>query len=300
MRENGALKAETPKLALPARCNIFERESWTPLNCLRREPVEAVVACRALGRSVQIQIEAPESSSHCHAPPERQKGDIRGFSLSSQRRMRRKLSELRRDADGLFLTLTYHESDPSGEDVKKHLHAITEAMRRRWSGLRWAMCWRLEWQKRGVPHLHLLIWGISFEHKEWFKRTWHRITDETSGEHADVGAWVERMPDGRKLQVYVSKYMAKNADSTPDGWHGRLWGFRNRKHLPEAELTHIFRLTYREAYLLIEQTLAEWGSDTENVPYTLTIWAEDPLQWIKERLNLMKRSPQKSRLHSIS
>lgn len=285
---SGAFR-KAPKLALPERVDIFDKRTQEPLDCLRQEPVEAVAACRALGRSVQIQIQPPESSKLCsNNPPVREEGDIRGFSVSSQRRMRQRLSEIRRDAAGLFLTLTYHRSEPSGEEAKKHLNAITEAMRRRWRGLKWSFCWRMEWQKRGTIHFHLLIWGITFEHKEWFKATWHRITGETSPEHADVGAWVERMPDGRKLQVYISKYLAKAADDVPPEWHGRLWGFRNKKHLPVAPVSHRFRLSFFEAYTLIENTLAAWGSDTENVPYTLTIWAEDPLQWIKENLALVR------------
>lgn len=289
MTSNYGVSAKAPKLALPERVDIFDKRTQEPLDCLRREPVEAVAACRALGRSVQIQIQPPESSTLCSDPPLREEGDIRGFSVSSQRRIRQRLSEVKRHADGLFLTLTYHETDPTGEEAKQHLNAITEAMRRRWRGMRWSFCWRMEWQKRGTIHFHLLIWGIRFEHKRWFKETWHRITGETSEDHANVGAWVERMPDGRKLQVYISKYLAKGADSIPPEWHGRLWGFRNKKHLPIAPVSHRFQLSFFEAYQLIEQTLAAWGSDTENVPYTLNIWTEDPLQWIKENLTLARQ-----------
>lgn len=283
-----------PKLALPERVDIFDRGTWKPLETLRRDPVEAVVSLRGEGREVKIQIQTPEAVSLCPDPPRREEDDIRGFSLSARRRMRQKLAELRRDADGLFLTLTYHRSEPDGRTVKKHLHAFVQALRRRWKRNRWSLCWRLEYQKRGTPHLHFLIWGIQFEHKEWLKATWHRITEETSAEHLAVGAWVERMEanDGKKLNNYVNKYMAKPAEGTPDDWQGRLWGFRNKKHLPIAPVTKTIRLNFWQAYSLIERTLEEWNSDTENVPYSLTIWTENPNQWIMERLTVMKEAPQ--------
>ena len=181
-----------------------------------------------------IQRDPPDAVQYCE-PPTRREGDIRGFSDSARKRMRDLLSTINRDADGLFLTLTYHESNPGGREVKKHLHAFVQALRRRWDGLKWSMVWRLEYQERGVPHLHFLIWGIQFEHKEWFKACWHRITGETSDDHEEMGAWVERMPKESKLSSYVSKYMAKDG-TDPDGWQGRTWGVRNRKHLPVAPM----------------------------------------------------------------
>jgi len=197
--------------------------------------------------------------------------------------MRDLLSTINRDADGLFLTLTYHESNPGGREVKKHLHAFVQALRRRWDGLKWSMVWRLEYQERGVPHLHFLIWGIQFEHKEWFKACWHRITGETSDDHEEMGAWVERMPKESKLSSYVSKYMAKDG-TDPDGWQGRTWGVRNRKHLPVAPMDWVQGVPWWMALALAEETLDSWGCDIEVTPFSLRIWCEDPEQWIREKL----------------
>jgi len=275
--------------ALPDRCDIFAPETWQPLPQLeakRHSDADAVIGARGEARCIVIQRKPPESVQY-NTPPCREPDDIRGFSASSRRRMRKLLSSIKRKAHentgGLFLTLTYHRSQPTGEDVKRHLHAFVQRLRRKWSGSKWSLVWRLEYQKRGAPHLHFLIWGIRYERKEWFKRCWHEITGERSQHHAQMGAWVERMPSGSKLSSYVSKYMAKSG-GTPDGWQGRIWGVRNRKNLPIGEFTHIIRLDYGTAIRLAEQTLDEWGVDYEFTPYSLTIWAEDPIKWIRKRL----------------
>lgn len=259
-----------------------------------------MLAARVGAREVILQRSAPDDSSHTGTPPVRTEGDIRGFSASSRTRMRQQIQRLSRDAHGLFLTLTYHRSSPTGRDVKRHLHAFVQALRRRWDGLKWALIWRLEYQKRGAPHLHMLISGISFEHKDTFKRIWHRITGETSDEHRRRGAWVERWPRGSKLSSYVAKYMAKDDDSDapgdPDddddegplsgwGWQGRVWGVRNRKHLPVDGVTMVYRIPYDVAYRAALDIWAAWGMDDKPCPYSLRIWTEDPEGTINRLLN---------------
>lgn len=273
--------------ALPLRCDIFDPDTWDPDPSVRRARSEAAIGLRRRGRQVIIQRDPPAAVRY-NTPPIREEGDIRGFSVSARRRMREQLSELRRDADGIFLTLTYHESDPTGKDVKRHLHAMVEALRRRWEHVAWSMVWRLEYQKRGVPHLHLLIWGVRFEHKEWLKKTWHRITGETSDDHERVGAWVERMPRGSKLSSYVAKYMAKDG-GIPDGWQGRVWGVRGRKHLPVAPVDYVMSIPWSKALALQEHVMREWGSDLVDVitPYCMRIWVEDPGGWLRDHAHLL-------------
>jgi len=272
--------------AIPPRCDLFAPETWQPDPDVQLTDAEAVIGARGGARCVVIQRKPPESVQY-NTPPRRVEDDIRGFSASARRRMRQLLSSIERDAHknggGLFLTLTYHTSEPTGKDVKNHLHAFVQRLRRKWKGSKWSLVWRLEYQKRGAPHIHMLIWGVRYERKEWFKRCWHEITGETSNDHAEMGAWVERMPEGSKLSSYVSKYMAK-AGTAPEGWQGRIWGVRNRKHLPIGEFTHIIGVPYGVAIDLARETLDEWGVDYEFTPYSLTIWAEDPLKWIHERL----------------
>jgi len=238
------------------------------------------VAIRSGGRMAIIQRSGPAPTGGL--PPLRTDGDIEGQSVSSRRRMRQLLSTLRRDTHGLFLTLTYQTASVGGRDAKRHLHAFFMALTRRWKGVKWASIWKLEYQKRGTPHFHLLISGISFEHKEWFKRTWNRITGEGEA-HRKVGAFVERWPKGSKLSVYCAKYMAKDGASFP-GWSGRIWGVRRRKNLPVAPVDVVYLVPYDVAYRAALALAAEWGTDDRPVPYSMRVWADDPRKFIEQIL----------------
>lgn len=276
-------QADWPEHSIPARLDASEAGRDAARSCKRVKP-RGMLAARAGAREVVLQRSAPDDSSYTGTPPDRTEGDIRGFSASSRTRMRQQIQRLSRDAHGLFLTLTYHESDPTGQEVKAHLHAFVQALRRRWDGLKWSMIWRLEYQKRGVPHLHMLISGICFEHMDVFKRIWHRITDEKSREHREMGAFVERWPGGSKLSSYVAKYMAKEG-VVPDDWQGRVWGVRNRRHLPECPVTVVYRIPYDVAYRAALAVWEAWGMDDKPLPYSLRIWTEDPTGTVNRILN---------------
>lgn len=277
---------EWPEHTVPARLDASEagREAAGSARKRGLEPV-GFLAARAGAREVIIQRSAPDAPHAGGMPPMRDTGDIRGFSDSSRTRMRQTLQRLKQSTGGLFVTLTYHESNPTGREVKRHLHAFVQALRRRWDGLRWSMVWRLEYQKRGAPHLHLLIARVRFEHKEWVKATWHRITGEVSDSHAAMGAWVERWPPGRKLSSYVAKYMAKDG-GVPAGWQGRIWGVRNRKHLPEVPVNLVYRIPYGVALDAALGVWAAWGMDNDKpCPYSLRIWTEDPIGTVHRLLD---------------
>ena len=273
-----------PSHTIPAKLEESEAARDTAKGVQRGEPF-GMLAARAGAREVVLQRSAPDDSSYTGQPPARTEGDIRGFSASSRTRMRQQIQRLSRDANGLFLTLTWQSADVPGREVKRCLHAFVQALRRRWDGIRWGLIWRLEFQQRGTPHLHMLISGVRFEHKDWFKATWHRITGETSRAHRQMGAWVERWPPGSKLSSYVAKYMAKDG-ATPDGWTGRLWGVRRRDALPTCPVDTIYRVPYSVAHRAALDLWEAWGMDDGRpCPYSLRIWTEDPRAFIKRLLH---------------
>ena len=94
------------------------------------------------------------------------RGDIRGWSRKSRARMIATLSEL--DLAPLYMsgdfpamvTLTYPGDwktvAPDGAAVKRHFKAFFKRYRRSW-GEDLRCIWKLEFQYRGAPHLHLLM-----------------------------------------------------------------------------------------------------------------------------------------------
>jgi hypothetical protein len=241
--------------------------------------------------------EAPAMEAH---PPTPQGKDqhVTGFSGCARRRMRKCLHGMRRDADGLFLTLTYHETDPTPEECKTHLDLFWKRLRRKFPGI--SSIWKMEPQERGIPHFHLIVYGVQFVPISRLLSMWHEVTDETSDEHRQPGSGgveVEEpfVNEDGKLQAYMGKYMAKTYDVWPgaepgDPWYkpGRWWGKKGRENLPWAEWDDAkIYLDQHEAKALIRHFLTEWGVDIPEgvVPPSLCICTRgDPQDWIEEHV----------------
>jgi hypothetical protein len=216
-------------------------------------------------------------------PPTR--GRIDGFSADSRRRLRERLHAIRRDAKGVFLTLTYHQTRPSPDRAKRDLDVFWKRLRERYGGEHVggiSAVWKMEPQKRGAPHFHLIVYGIDFIPAQEVSRIWHDVTAEESSQHAQSGVDVESaVNEDGKLQTYLAKYMAETYEGWPgaepgDPWAnmGRWWGSLGREHLPVAEWEpEGVALHQREAQKLIRELLDEWDVDIPDgvIPPSLLI-----------------------------
>jgi len=184
-------------------------------------------------------------------PKIKRRGTVEGFSHQSRMRLFRKLARVKApDHPGYrsnvsFLTLTtrvhYHPR------VLKHLaQLLFKRITRKYARL--SVVWRLEFQKRGAPHLHCLLYNAPWIDREWLVANWGELVDQ---EKPVVD--IRRVKSYRQLMSYVSKYVAKVGDSSLldigtknaaaakiwDGMPrnvGRLWGVWNADCLPFAEL----------------------------------------------------------------
>jgi hypothetical protein len=170
------------------------------------------------------------------------------WTRKSRRNMTRALAEL--DYRPLFasgrcpamLTLTYPGNwealAPSGKAVKAHLRALWKRWDRAW-GARPPALWKLEFQRRGAPHLHLFavpevgtvdVDGEPVDFRRWLSRTWadiigaratcdrygydyrlgyHAQTELVASELAGTGVDYRegsRMTDPKRLAVYFTKH----------------------------------------------------------------------------------------------
>lgn len=222
-------------------------------------------------------------------PPARERGDITGFSEDARRRLRDRLHAMKRDASGLFVTLTYHEHLPTPEEAHEDLDNFGRWVQRHFPGT--CIVWKKEPQDRGWPHFHMLITGVEYIPVQRMAGAWHSITEETSIQHRKSGVDVEPMvnEDG-KLQNYFAKYMAECYDGWPaimghrmenavaaKAWSdrtGRWWGVIGRDNFPWADWDiQPRRLTRPQARKLIGLLLDEWGTDLPEgvIPRTLTV-----------------------------
>lgn len=164
------------------------------------------------------------------------RGVVRGFSRASRRRLLRRMATVNRLAyktPPAFITLTYPERFP--EDigiVKAHLRAFLKRLRRKTSCK--SVVWRLEWQRRGAPHFHILAFGeVPSTLSVWLSRQWFEIVGSGDVNHFRYGCDLRQPHAWEQVTGYLAKYMSKVEDegSLHPANHGRVWGIEGGKHL---------------------------------------------------------------------
>ena len=229
------------------------------------------------GQGANTEINDPrEVKGHAKGPPQtptREPGDI-SFSASSRRRIRDRLHSMDRDAEGLFLTLTYHETDPHPRVAKAHLDVFWKRLRRRFPEI--SSIWKMEPQERGTVHFHLIVYGVDYVPVQWLSEQWHAVTGERSEQHEKSGVDLEpRVNENGKVQAYMAKYMAK--EECGEQWEnpGRFWGCLSREFLPWGQWAEgSIDLTEAEALRLISDLIDRWGVDLPEgvIPRSLTVY----------------------------
>ena len=195
------------------------------------------------------------------------RGKIWEFSRGARRRMMEEIFSLNLDAIQLpyFITLTYHESWPEDPAAwKAQLNALEKRIERAWGPV--SYYWRLEFQERGAPHFHLLLWLQEPDLREWHPTHritrlrnniawwWNEIAGEGSMKHYDAGTQVKKCESMRHLAGYLSKYVAKPEQFSESCKHpGKLWGRRRPEWLPRNALK---RMVEPHQFIALRRILA--------------------------------------------
>lgn len=172
------------------------------------------------------------------------RGEITEFSCKSRVRMMKMLARLNwKEQKPIFLTLTYPGEFPNARTAKRHLRAFLKRIWHVTQTLTSAI-WRLEFQKRGAPHFHIIVFGLPFIHYEVIQQLWCQVIKSEER----VFTRIEMLRSARQAMYYISKYMAKVEQSSfksavgdsgfihvPYLAAGRFWGVENRKLMPFAE-----------------------------------------------------------------
>jgi hypothetical protein len=163
------------------------------------------------------------------------RGLVREFSRRSRTRLQQTLCALPIAHVGrgmLFVTLTYPAEYPGDwRQWKRQLDTWLKRARRRLPAF--ACVWKLEPQKRGAPHYHLVVVGANFIAKDWLSRSWYEVVDSRDPKHLAAGTQVAQVRSHRGVLSYAAKYVAKQQE-LPDDWQdgvGRWWGVCNRTGL---------------------------------------------------------------------
>jgi len=132
----------------------------------------------------------------------------------------------------LFVTLTYPGSWAGDwQRWKTDLHNWRKRLFAKCP--RAAFVWKLEPQKRGAPHFHLLVLGVPFIATAWLSQSWYEVVGSRDERHLRAGTQVQPVRSHRGVLSYAAKYTAKR-EQLPDDWQGgvgRWWGMYGREHI---------------------------------------------------------------------
>jgi hypothetical protein len=212
--------------------------------------------------------------------------ECKGFSENSRRRLIQKMAQWNlNDLYGYFITLTYPCVYAEDWRIwKRDLDTLFKRMERKYPKLV-GSCWRVEFQRRGAPHFHLIaVCGEACENLVLFRiqiaEMWAEIVAEgyrISGgdmaayaaeqeKHRRAGTGIEAVQGRKQLMAYVSKYLAKvDQVNVPDGW-GRNWGFRNLNGQLDFSPVEIVEIDYCEAKQL-KRYIRRWLRSRGRVRY---------------------------------
>jgi hypothetical protein len=164
-------------------------------------------------------------------PIEYCRGNIVGFSPKARRNLAKYIATLVVPPVGIHLTCTYGKKYPkNSSDYKTDLDKFKKRLIR----LGLFGIWVLEFQERGAPHFHLLLFPTdneSWELGEFAARAWREVSGNTS----NSAAFVSNGATGRST-FYLALHSTKGNQSPP--WRvGRWWGKIDTKHLKSVEFT---------------------------------------------------------------
>ena len=211
------------------------------------------------------------------------KKPIWGFSMSSAKYLRKILSMVTRGDHPFMISLTMPQIVGSRK-FKKYLQKFADYFRKRHPS--YAVIWKLEFQKRGAAHFHLLVWGDDLfqlmgvppadeEHWSW---NWTCIlkddlTPEQYYNTVKHGLKVSEPsnPEGQEaIKNYIlsitkkSAHHLKNNQTRSDIHTGRYWGIWRKSKLNLAIMNtanscqrkfYQFRRVYRKYHLALAKKL---------------------------------------------
>jgi len=179
-------------------------------------------------------------SSNCKFRGGGERGVVMGLSASSRSRFVEKLSEIDFSSitsskhcylkTAFFYTLTYSDKwSKNPLDWKKDLVSFFKRVQYVFPSV--GFVWRLEFQKRGAPHFHVVAHlggakcSVSFM-RQFIKKSWAGVISKNESKADDVRGLYGV---GLAVAVYVSKYCGKNDSQNLRVPSGRCWGFWGRK-----------------------------------------------------------------------
>lgn len=185
----------------------------------------------------------------------RKRGIITKCSKQSCRRLREKISELKRTENPIFVGLTFPDQFPNPREAHKYLKNFLQRVERTFQGT--GVFWKMEIKPRlsgenkgeEAPHFHLFVYGAEYDvFKKWAKKAWWGVVGSEDYWHRRKGCNVTEVYDLRGIKVYLRKYFSKDFEVKGVDGIGRTWGYVG--NIPWGEVRKITVET-KVAYALL-------------------------------------------------
>lgn len=165
-------------------------------------------------------------------PPERDENDIKEFSKHSRRRLFSLITSLDYPEYGkpIFISATWHEDFPNSKhDLKTHLDKFHKRLRRNLPPFH--IIWKLEYQKRGAPHFHFILFPLdnskSFQDNLIYKNIftqWMELKECNCKDCKLYSIKSKPINEFSHCMVYISKELGKVTQNEQHHNLGRIWG----------------------------------------------------------------------------
>jgi hypothetical protein len=171
-------------------------------------------------------------------PPEREEFDIKEFTHNSRMRLFSLITSLDYKSYGkpIFVSATFHEDMPDTQrSIKTHLDNFHKRLKRNLPPFH--IIWKLEYQKRGAPHFHFILFPLDqskdFSEEKIFKTihsNWIELK-KCKCKHCNLYSIVSKpLNDFVHIMIYISKELGKITQNEQKHDLGRVWGSsRNMK-----------------------------------------------------------------------
>jgi hypothetical protein len=197
-----------------------------------------------------------------------------------------------------MVTLTYpgdwESVAPDGASVKRHMVLWRKRFQREW-GEPARYIWKLEFQRRGAPHIHLwmapphAVGRSGRKFRDWLSQEWADLVGHPDAEqrtrHMLAGTAIDilnglRACDPKRLAIYFTKHSSPNQlgdkeyqHTVPEAWQhpghgpGRFWGVHGlQRATAVVEIAQDAYLTARRIIRRWSRSQAIYGDSTSRFP----------------------------------
>lgn len=277
------------------------------------KPQDVLLTTEVHPGSVKVSYRFPGFERLSGTSARARRGRVREFS----KRSRRRLMQEARDFEQLGIrphymqTLTYPGSFEvvvrDGRQAQRHLKAFRKRLERyfeREGMSKWGGLWFEEFQRRGAPHFHILLWGVGIEaidikgFQEWTARAWAEIVshpdEDEYAKHLKAGTRTEKLheQDFRYAVQYMQKAEQKRV---PEGFRnvGRFWGVWNEEKVASIVVPATVDLVTLASFVEKLADIAETHSPRfaqklrnrfatslrYRYPIAFEVWGTEAVQW---------------------